>query len=71
MNKNITVTVTVTVKELINTLKSMNQDAVVCSFETDGVKDYYSTIEICKQVNNVVYIDDNGDDVIGDVVTIF
>ena len=60
-----------TVKELIEILKGMNPDAVVCHLELEDDKPVYSSFEICRQYENVTYIDDNGDDIVGDVVAIY
>jgi hypothetical protein len=58
-----------TVKELIKMLIEMNQDAVVCLGEVDASYSVsYSTAEICRQVKNTSYIDDDGDVVVGDIV---
>ena len=59
------------VKELIEILKGMNPDAVVCHLELEDDKPVYSSFEICRQYENVTYIDDDGDDAIGDVVAIY
>jgi UV DNA damage repair endonuclease len=60
-----------TVEELIEILKQMNPKAVVCHLELEDDKPIYSTFEICRQYDNVTYIDDDGDDVKGDVVAIY
>ena len=60
-----------TVKELIEILKKMNPDAVVCHLEMENDEPIYSTFEICRQYDNVTYIDDNGNDIKGDVVAIY
>jgi hypothetical protein len=60
-----------TVEELIEILKQMNPKAVVCHLELEDDKPIYSTFEICRQYDNVTYIDDEGDDVNGDVVAIY
>jgi len=60
-----------TVKELIEILKGMNPDAVVCHLEMEDYEPIYSSFEICKQYDNVTYIDDAGDDVKGNVVAIY
>ena len=50
-------------------LKGMNQDAVVCIGDFDaGDAPFYSTAEMCKEVQNATYIDDGGDEVVGDIV---
>jgi len=60
-----------TVKELIEILKGMNPDAVVCHLEFEYDDPIYSTFEICREFTNVTYIDDRGDEVVGDVVAIY
>ena len=60
-----------TVKELIEIHKEMNPDAVVCHLEMENEEPVYSTFEICRQYDNVTYIDDEGNDVVGDVVAIY
>jgi elongation factor P hydroxylase len=60
-----------TVKELIEILKEMNPDAVVCSLEMENDEPIYLTFEICREYKDVTYIDDEGNDVEGDVVAIY
>lgn len=60
-----------TVEELIEMLKEMNPKAVVCHLEMEDNEAIYNSFEICRQYNNVTYIDDAGNDVIGDVVAIY
>ncbi len=59
------------VKELIGILKEMNPDAVVCNLEMEDYQPIYSTFEICREFENVTYIDDDGEDVKGDVVALY
>ena len=59
-----------TAKELIEILKEMKPDAVVCHLVIENDKPIFSTFEICRQYDNVTYIDDAGDDVLGDVIAI-
>ena len=60
-----------TVKELIEILKGMNPDAVVCHLEFEDGIPIYSTFEICREFTNVTYINDSGDDEKGDIVAIY
>jgi len=60
-----------TVKELIEILKNMNPDAVVCHLEMEDNEPIYSSFEICREFENVTYIDNDGDDVKGDVVALY
>jgi hypothetical protein len=60
-----------TVKELIEILKQMNPDAVVCSLEMENDKPIYSSFEMCKEYKDVKYIDDFGNDENGDIVAIY
>ena len=60
-----------TVKELIEMLKGMSPDAVICHLEIENNKPIYSTFEMCRQYDNVNYIDDEGNDVEGDVVALY
>ena len=60
-----------TVEELIEILKEMDPNAVVCHLEMENDKPIYNSFEICRQYDNVAYIDDVGDDVKGDVVAIY
>jgi hypothetical protein len=60
-----------TVKELIEILNGMNPDAIVCHLEFEKDTPFYSSFELCRQYDNVTYIDDDGDDVKGDVVAIY
>ena len=60
-----------TAKELIEILKGMSPDAVVCQLEMDRGEPVYSTFEICRQYDNVTYIDDDGNDVEGDIIALY
>ena len=60
-----------TVKKLIEILNGMNPDAIVCHLELEKDTPIYSSFELCRQYDNVTYIDDDGDDVKGDVVAIY
>ena len=60
-----------TVEELIKMLKEMNPKAVVCRLEFEDNKTIYSTFEICRQFDNVSYINDQGYQINGDVVAIY
>ena len=60
-----------TVAELIEILKRMNPDAIACHLESEDDNPIYSSFEMCRQFNNVVYLDDDGNDVVGDVVAIY
>lgn len=60
-----------TVEELIEILKGMNPKAVICHMEMEHDEQVFSSFEICRQYDNVTYIDDNGNDVNGDVVAIY
>ena len=61
-----------TVKELIEILKTMNQDAIVCHWEAnDDEEPDFSTFEICREFKDTPYIDDGGEITRGDVVAIF
>ena len=60
-----------TVKELIEILKQMNPDAVVCSLEMENDEPIYSTFEICIEYKDVTYTNDSGDNERGDVVAIY
>jgi len=52
-------------------LKGFNQDAVVCHAIYDDENIGYSTFEVCREQSNVTYIDDSGQDAIGDIVYLF
>jgi len=60
-----------TVEELIDILKQMNPKAVVCHLELEDDKPIYSSFEMCIQHDSVIYINDDGNDVKGDVVAIY
>ena len=60
-----------TAKELISILKGMNPHAVVCSMEFEGGDPTFSSLEMCNQHDDVVYTDDVGDEVRGDIVAIY
>ena len=59
-----------TVKELIKILSQMNPDALVCGFDIDEDPNL-STFEICREFNDVAYIDDSGATKYGDVVAFY
>lgn len=59
-----------TVRELMEILKTMNQDAIVCGFEVENDTPIYYTFETCCELKNAKYINDFGDDVVGDIVSI-
>lgn len=58
----------ITVGKLIELLQAMSKDLIVC--QSDGF-DGHSSIQKVWLVENKVYIDDRGDEAIGDVVTIY
>jgi hypothetical protein len=60
-----------TVKELIEILKEMNPDAVVCHLEFEDGKPIYDSFDMCTQFKDVDYIDDGGNFVKGDVVALY
>jgi|JFJP01.1.fsa_nt_gi hypothetical protein len=60
-----------TVIELIEILKQMNPNAVVCNLEMEDDKPFYSTFEKCVEIKDVEYIDDSGDYKRGDIVAIY
>jgi len=62
-----------TVKELIERLKLLNQDNIVCKVGLSSENDdsaIFTTFESCKQFENVTYIDD-GNKKIGNIVTFY
>lgn len=60
----------VTVKEFIERLQKMNQEAIVCRYVHDD-EPTYSTIETVADLKAVKYIDDAGDEVEGDIISIY
>ncbi len=60
-----------TVEELIEILKKMNPKSVVCHLGLEDDKPIYSSFEICREFNNVTYINDDGDEEKGNVVAIY
>ena len=50
-----------TVKDLIQILSNMNQNAIVCHFDMNNNDPIFSSFEICKEFSNVTYFDDDGD----------
>ena len=60
-----------TVGELIERLKGLDQDAIMCFGEIEDDKIEYSTFEICNQFNDVKYIDNVGDIVTGKIVALY
>jgi len=63
-----------TVRELIQLLSKMNQDAVVCGIlNEDEIFDdepLYSSFEILREIKKATYINNNGDEIIGDIVVL-
>lgn len=59
------------VKELIEILSTMDPNAVVCNMFVENNKSYFSTFEICNCINNISYIDDSGNEIIGDIVYLY
>lgn len=60
-----------TVARLLEKLKSMDPEAVICHTKgdtNDGL--WYSSIDIVNQLDKVAYIDEEGHDIIGNIVTI-
>jgi len=61
-----------TVKQLIERLKKMNQNAIVCKIEIGDFDDpEYCTLEICDEYKDEIYQDDNGDNQKGNIVAFF
>lgn len=62
----------ITVKDLIEKLRGMNQSAVVCGYDYDGPdgEPPHASIELCYEESDVDYINDSGDIVTGDIVVI-
>jgi hypothetical protein len=60
-----------TVKQVIEALSKLNPDAILCRMDIDGDEPFYSTIEIINPIGMVQYIDDAGDDKVGEVVSIY
>ena len=60
-----------TVKELIDILKELDPNSVVCNVEMKNDIPIFSSIEICRQFNNVTYINDSGDTEVGNIVAIY
>lgn len=60
-----------TVKELIEMLEKVDQDAIVCGadFEMDTMLAY--SFEICRIYNNMPYIDDSGNQKIGNILALY
>lgn len=60
-----------TVRDLIDVLEEMNQSAVICNLEITNNEPYFSSFELCSELSNATYINVNGDENVGDIVTIF
>lgn len=61
-----------TVRQLIERLKKMDQNAIVCKIEIgDCDNPEYCTIEICDEYKNEVYQDDDGDIQKGNIVAFY
>lgn len=59
------------VKDLIEKLKKMDQEAIVRKMELTDNEPIFSSIEICAEYIGKNYINDNGDDENGNIVVIF
>ena len=58
-----------TVKELIEALKEMDQEAVVCYADPFSESlQIYSSLEVCFEEVGALYLNDSGDMVTGNVV---
>lgn len=57
--------------ELIKKLEGMEPDAIICIVEVYGGVPTYISAEVCTQVENVTYLNEHGDEEVGDVITIF
>lgn len=65
-----------TVRELIEMLKTMNQNAVVCSLEMPDLNypndmPRYFVFTMCEEYKNIEYINDIGNVAKGDVVALY
>lgn len=59
-----------TARQAIELLSKMDPDAIVCTVHFDDGVAYYNSIELIIQVNNVEFINDSGDDAMGNVISI-
>ena len=58
-----------TVRELIEILKGLNPNAIVCIYECPQFNEpEYSTIEVIQEEQDVLYIDDDGKHQRGDII---
>lgn len=71
INKGMDAVGEIKVKDLIEKLKTMDPEAVICSFELDGYEPIFDSFEIVEQLNDVEYIDGEGDIKKGNIVRIF
>lgn len=60
----------ITVKEFVEFLKEMDQDAVICSVEMEDMTPIYKSLKMFEQLENVHYFSDTGSFVKGNIVTI-
>jgi hypothetical protein len=59
-----------TVRQAIELLSKMDPDAILCTAHIDDDVFYYNSIETIRAINNVEFINDSGDDVVGNIVSI-
>lgn len=59
------------VKELMEILKTIDQEAVICSVEICHDEPTFSFFEICREFKGVKYINDEGEEGEGNVLAIY
>lgn len=67
------ITKDIKVSELIEELKNMDPDSVVCTYIEIDEDDnpVFSAVDLCKEFTNVKYIDNSGDEINGNIVALF
>jgi hypothetical protein len=59
------------VAQLIERLKNMDQTAKVCIASVDGDDTSYFSMELCTEVKNTEYVNDAGNYVTGNIVSLY
>jgi len=61
---------TYTVKDVIEKLSKMDQDAVVCTVEVYDNEPVYYTLELIREIKDVEYTEDDGSTKKGNIISI-
>jgi hypothetical protein len=67
----------ISVKEMIEILQKFDQDAIICKMEFEDINHFikrypvfYNSVDFIKEMDNQVFINADGDDIIGKIIAI-